>query len=185
MGGNASMTTLADDPVVRFEKLLTNAAPIDPALTPAELRSVIDNAGARPVEDALTNHVAAHSNLTAAQAQKVITKALAGAPAGSQAKATAVSSAVAGATGASADIELSDPVMLQPWARALSALLLFVVLALCVVFIHTLGKTSSTPGSALVSLAVVGVLSLVGILVLVMGYKNVSIKGGPPTGGSS
>lgn len=99
------------------------------------------------------------------------------------ANADAVSKAVTSATGASANIELSDPVMLSPVARVVFAGLLCAALLACVGCIAGLGESSSTQSSALISLAVVAVLCLVGILVLVMGYKNVTIKGGPPTAG--
>jgi hypothetical protein len=38
-------------------------------------------------------------------------------------------------------------------------------------------------GTAIVSQAVVAVLALIGMLVLIMGYKNVTIQASPPTGG--
>ncbi len=127
---------------------------------------------------ALSSHVAEHSQLTVAQAQPVVTAALQD-QTDPTAKAAAVTQAVAAATGATADIELSDPVMLKPWARVAFAVLLFVALVGCIACITVLGDRPRTAGSALVGLAVVGVLALIGILVLVMGYKNVTIKGGP------
>jgi len=186
------MSRLAADPIERYERLVARTTPANPELTPDALTPIIETAGADPAKEvsALSSKVAEQSGLTVAQAQPVVKAALDKAAQESQtdptAKASTVSKAVAGAMGASADIELSDPVMLKPGPRVVFAALLFVALVGCVGCITVLGNESSTRESAFVGLAVLGVLALIGILVLVMGYKNVTIKGGAPsTGGSS
>lgn len=98
-----------------------------------------------------------------------------------EAKAKAVSNATAGLAGGSANVELSDPVMLEPIFRVLFAAFMSVIFAGCVVCVTIVGNESSTQESALIGLVVLGVLALVAVLVLVMGYKNVKISGaGPP-----
>jgi hypothetical protein len=173
---------LAEDPIQRYERLLTRIAPVSRELEPAALQPIIQEAAGQSDKEVstLSEHVAEHSTLTVAEARPVVTHALEG-QANPAAKAAAVSKAVTSAAGASANIELSDPVMLNPTARAVFASLLFLALLVCIGCIVALGESSGAPGSGLVGLAIVGILSLVGILVLVMGYKNVTIKGGPPT----
>lgn len=176
---------LAEDPIARYEKLVASAtpraAPVSPGLEPATLYPIIQATSERPGSQvsALSEHLARHSRLTFAEAHPMVANAIA-AHTDPTAKAEAVSRVVASAT--SANIELSDPVMLNPGARVVFAGLLFAALLACIGCIAVLGETSSTAGSALIGLAVVAVLCLIGILVLVMGYKNVTIKGAPPTG---
>jgi hypothetical protein len=55
--------------------------------------------------------------------------------------------------------------------------------ALCVVFVAVVGKESGSQESALIGLSVLGVLALIAVLVLVMGYKNVKITGAGPSAG--
>lgn len=183
------MKPLAEDPVERYARLVALSAPAASAqgeLDPASLEPIIQAAGDQHGAQALavSNHVADHTALTASQALPLVSGAMQS-QTGPKAKAEAVSRAVGGSAGVTGNIELSDPVMLAPWARAVFACLLFLALVGCIVCITVLGKRSGTPGSALVGLSITGVLASIGILVLVMGYKNVTIKGGPSTGGSS
>jgi hypothetical protein len=179
-------SALAEDPVERYQRLVALTTPTPPELTADGLEPVIQAAGGQPAAEvaALSRHVAEHSGLTAAQARPLVSAAIGG-QAAPRAKAEAVSGALASAAGLSANIQLSDPVMLAPWARFVFAGVLFTVAGGCVGCITALSEQSATQGSALIGLAVIGVLALIGILVLVMGYKNVTIKGGPSTGGSS
>lgn len=175
------MKALTEDVTDRYKQIVGLTTPGNPALTPDALEPIIAAAGGQHENEvsALSSRVAEQSKLTVAQAKPVVEAALEG-KADPKAKADAVSGAVAGTTGASADVELSDPVMLAPWVRVTFAALLLVSLLLCVACITALGDASGTSGSALVSLAVIGVLALIGLLVLVMGYKNVTIKGAGP-----
>jgi hypothetical protein len=187
--GGARVKPLAEDPVERYGRLIALTAPApsaQSALNPDSLEPIIQAAGDQHVAQALavSDHVALHSALTARQALPLVSGAMQG-QAGPEAKAQAVSQALGGSVGATGTIELSDPVMLAPWARAGFACSLVVTLGACIVCITVLGKQSGTPGSAFVGLSITGVLALIGILVLVMGYKSVTIKGGPSTGGSS
>jgi hypothetical protein len=175
---------IAPDPVTRFQQL---AGTWTPALTPGALQPVIENATGEDHAQAaqIASHIAANSSLTAAQAQPLVEAAVKD-KSDPKAKADAVSKAVAGATGPSADIELNDPVMLEPGWRAGTAVVLLLALGGCIASITILGDDKNVQEAALIGLAVLGVLTLVGILVLVMGYKNVKIKGtGPSAGGSS
>jgi hypothetical protein len=183
--GNASMRTYAEDPVARFEKVVALTAPASPDLAPDALQPVIERSGDGMAAEAaaVSEHVAKHSRLTVTQVKPALEAALKE-KTDPKAKADAASKAVAAATGPGADIELSDPVMLLPGWRALFASLLLVALLGCVGCITALGNESAPQESALISLAVLGGLSLVGILVLVMGYKNVTIKGTGPSASS-
>ncbi len=178
--------TFAADPVARYAQLVSLSAQPGPGLKPDTLEQVITRARGGDEVSALSEHLAEHSRLTLEQAKPVVKAALdqtaAEGETDPKAKATAVSKAAAGAAGASANIELSDPVMLEPLYRIIFAGLLFLVFVGCVACITTLGSESSAQESALIGLAILGVLALIAILVLVMGYKNVKISGAGPSG---
>jgi len=94
--------------------------------------------------------------------------------------ASAVSDAAAAATAISGDVELSDPVMLWPWARCTFAALLVIALGGSGWLAYQLANDSSgnsVSAWAYAALTVTAVVSFVGALVLIMGYKNVTIKG--------
>jgi hypothetical protein len=179
---------IAADPIARFQTLAaTYATPASSALTSSALQPIIEKAtgGDDGQVEQIASHIAANSPLTAAQAQPLVEAAVKD-KSDPKAKADAVSEAVAGATGPSADLELNDPVMLEPGWRAGTAIALLLALGGCIAGIAILGDGKEVQEAALIGLAVLGVLTLVGILVLVMGYKNVKIKGsGPSAGGSS
>lgn len=164
----------AEDPVDRYNRLASAA--VAPGLTPDALTKVMSSNESGENTDKLAEHIAQHSRLTVAEAKTVVGPAL-DTQGSAELKATAVSQAVATAT-ASADIELSDPVMLYPWVRLASALALCCAIGGCIFCIDQLGGRSGVPGSALIGLAVIAVLAIIGVLVLVMGYKNVKITGG-------
>jgi hypothetical protein len=171
------------DPVVRFQKALAMArrgAPTPNALAPGALASVIQNNPA-DVSASLATHIAQHSFLDEMSAANLVDANLPTLGT-TQDKATAVSAAATSATSVTALVELSDPVMLWPGARFVfaGALVLTLVLALVFIFVLTQGSTNVAT-AAYASLAAVAGLSLVGMLVLVMGYKNVTIKGGTPS----
>lgn len=160
----------AEDPVDRYRRLTASAST---ELSPDSLAQVM--AADETDETKLVDHVARHSRLTAAEASAVVATALQ--TAGStQAKAKAVSSAVSAAA-INGGVELSDPVMLDPPVRLAFAIVFCVVVAGCVAGLDDLGRRSASPDAALIGLAVVGVVAIVAVLVLVMGYKNVKITG--------
>jgi hypothetical protein len=181
--------TFAADPVTRYAQLVALGAQTSPELTPDALEQVIAEAPGGDEVSSLSEHLAEHSRLTLEQAKPVVKAALdqttAEGRTDPKAKATAVSDAAAGAAGASANVELSDPVMLEPLYRIIFAGLLFLAFVGCVACITTLGNESSAQESALIGLAILGVLALIAILVLVMGYKNVKISGAGPSGRGS
>ena len=174
------------DPIERYRDLVEST----PKLTPAEVRApalapLITQAeqAHQPVVDALASHVASFTTLTTEQAKNVVSNALP-AQGTSDDKAQSVSTAVAAAAGMTADIEFSDPVMLWPEARLIFGALLTGVLVLSIVFSYLLANRSTgnaVSSATYVCLAIAGGLCLIGILVLVMGYKNVTIKGGSPS----
>jgi hypothetical protein len=169
------------DPIERYQQL---RAGVTAAPDPKSLQTVIDSAksGGGNVVDMLAEHVALHTNLTKPDATKVVegaAKAADGTPdAGSVSNAAAAAAAAAGLSG---ELDLSDPVMLWPAARVVFASLLLVILGgtLWLTF-HLADKPlSSQPTSswAWVPLLVGIIASVIGVLVLVMGYKSVTIKG--------
>lgn len=178
---------IASDPVARFQALAaTCTTPASPALTSGALQAVIEKAsgGDDGLVEQIASRIAANSPLTADQAKPLVEAAVKD-KSDPKAKADAVSEAVAGATGPSADLELNDPVMLEPGWRAGTAIALLLALGGCIACITILGDGENVQEAALIGLAVLGVLSLVGILVLVMGYKNVKIKGSGPSAGGA
>lgn len=170
------------DPVARYQRLVAARA-VSTATSPTSLQAVIDDEQQHPqpnIAGALAVHLANTTSLTLSEAQDVVGKSL---PTGGSAatKADAVSKAATTAAGVSGDVELSDPVMLWPWARVVFAVVLTGVVVLSIVLAYLLAIRSggsTVSAAAYVALAVVGALCLVGVLVLVMGYKNVTIKGG-------
>lgn len=181
------MPEFAEDPTVRFARVAALTAPASPELAPSVLEEIIQKAGgdAGNQVTAVAEHVAANSGLSVTQAKPMVKAAVEG-KTDDKEKAQAASAAVGGAVGAGAEVELSDPVMLTPPARVVFAGLFVVALMACIGIIAGIGKEANPQESALITLAVLGGLSLVAILVLVMGYKNVTIKGtGPSAGGSS
>lgn len=178
----------AQDPVDRYSKLVAAGGHI-PELSPQSFEKAIT---ATPGEDevaVLSTHLAEHSNLTLAQAKPVVKstldKATAEGKTDPKAKAAAVSEAASKAAGISANVELSDPVMLEPQYRMGFAVLMVAAFGACIGCITALGDESSAQEGALIGLTVLGVLALLAVLVLVMGYKNVKISGGQPGGGGS
>lgn len=189
MGLTNALKSAATDPIDRYVTLVKLVSQVNssPALTPEAIQGVITATGQPATSDAaataVAEHVAQNSNLTAAQAKPRVAAALQTAGT-DQDKTAAASHAVTGASGITGDIELSDPVMLKPPARIVFAALLFIALLVTIVVILILGDDQPAPSAALISLGIIAVLTTVGILVLVMGYKNVTIKGGPPAGTS-
>jgi hypothetical protein len=131
-------------------------------------------------EDKITSALAKNSSLTETQARPVAKAAVkaAGAKATNDQMADSVMSSLGGFSGDS--LQLSSPVMLWPWARAVASLLLLLTSGLCAGFIF---GGSSTTGNYNVTLAVIGVAALLAAVILVMGYKNVTISKG--TGSAS
>ena len=176
------------DPIERYQQLRAGLA-TTPTKMPdaATLQGVIDRArgAGGNVGDTLAEHLAQNTILTKSAAAEVVDnapKADDGTP-----DAAAVSQGAAAAAAAlSGKLDLSDPVMLWPAARAVFAALLVVILAGTLWFTFHLADKSATaqPSSswAWVPLLVGIIASVIGILVLVMGYKSVTIKGsGTPT----
>ena len=178
-------TKIAADPVERYERLLALSSPAPATLKTEALEGVIGK-GEDDVT-ALSRHVAEHSNLSLAQATPVVKAALEKTKQEGKTetkdKAEAVSKATAGLSGGSANVELSDPVMLEPVYRVLFAAVMSGVFAACVACVAIIGSEAGTEESALIGLSVLGVLALIAVLVLVMGYKNVKISGAGPSAG--
>src|SRR5690242_8918307 len=115
------------DPISRYNDLLSALPRLTPneALTAPRLQNVINdatNAGLDPREK-LAEHIALNSPLSRDSAKALVNKA---SPTGTP-DATKVSDA-ASAAAISADVELSDPVMLWPAARCVFASVLIVIL---------------------------------------------------------
>jgi len=86
-----------------------------------------------------------------------------------------VSDAVNTAISASGDVSLSDPVMLGPVPRFISSAALVALAFLSVVLASTRGSGTAT--TEYVALVIAAVLSIIGALVLIMGYRSVTISG--------
>jgi hypothetical protein len=167
------------NPVQRFHDLMADASTsLPPELQPPALSGVIARAQAdqQDVPDALASHVALYSRLDLAHSKDLVAKSLQG-QAGPEAQASAVSKAAAAAT-PSGQIDLSDPVMLWPGARLGFSVALALAVLGSIAAIWGLGSKDVVPPTAtFVCLAVAGGLALLGLLILVMGYKNVKISG--------
>ncbi|TWE10374.1 hypothetical protein [Rudaeicoccus suwonensis] len=162
----------AEDPVDRFKRLTVPPASSS-ALSPDALQRVMTENDSD--ETKLVDHVALNSPLTVAQAKSVVGTALRS-ESTPEATAKAISSAVSAAA-ISGGAELSDPVMLDPPVRLAFAIAFCIVIAGCIFCLDDLGRRSGTPSAALIGLTVVAGLAGLGVLVLVMGYKNVKITG--------
>ncbi|MGH3155191.1 MAG: hypothetical protein ACRDNF_01235, partial [Streptosporangiaceae bacterium] len=79
-------------------------------------------------------------------------------------------------------LTLSDPVMLWPWARLAGAVLFIATGVVSALFIYGRNETSSAYN---VPLAVIAVAALLAALILIMGYKNVTISKGSSSGSGS
>jgi len=165
-----------EDPVARFTEITQAVSGSRAELSEEALRAVMaDKEGDDAKTDAAASQIAAHSTLTEQQAKTAIAPSIKAASDGDKAKAA--SEAAAGA-GAAADVELSDPVMLKSWGRVVFAAIQALVVALASILL----AFRSMSNDAAIGLAVIAVLNSIGILVLVMGYKNVTIKGSPGHG---
>lgn len=186
------------DPISRFSEAVSIANQArdgsSARITPKDLAELIpaDGVGSGANRSAtiqsLSAHVSQHTSLTAYSASALLESAIPK-DASKDVAASTASTAVAGSI-PSADVELSDPVMLWPPARVAFSAVLVVLLGVSVWLIYKLANSSVTvsgaspssqnivPTTGFVALIVIGVLSLIGVLVLVMGYKNVTIKSG-------
>lgn len=172
---------LTETGIGRYKDLLTAVAPavapaVIPELQPPALKGVIDGVGEADPTPALVQHVAANSPLTSAQARPIVAAALAAAPAGnSEAKAAAVSQALASSL-PNVNIELSEAVLLSGGVRLGFAVAFLLILVGCGIGVVGIGKEMSPSEAAMICLSVISIITLVGALVLVMGYKNVKLK---------
>jgi len=168
------------DPADRFAKAVaaTRSArqPVPGTVQPAILESVIRSASNGGVATKVAEHVALHSGLTEAEAQQIVTPVLTATSASDPStQAQAVSDAVNTAISASGDVSLSDPVMLGPVPRFISSAALVALAFLSVVLASTRGSGTAT--TEYVALVIAAVLSIIGALVLIMGYRSVTISG--------
>lgn len=184
---------MADPVVQRYAQILSLASGAVPptsadwALSPQTLQSHIDAAKADgSVLTKLSTHIANSTTLTAAQALRAIQSAGATDTTADATKVSAAATGAAATSGYPVDVKLSDPVMLDWPYRVAYAGVFAVTLLLAVIFAFVLahgnGITASWP---YVGLAVLGAVSFLGILVLVMGYKNVEINTSPSSSNGS
>ena len=178
------------DPVDRYVDLASRLGLAKSTGTdPVTLEQVIRRASGGDFKSALANHLAARTSMTLDDASNIVANAVKrvggdqAAAATPAATATAVSAqAQQTAAGFSGQLVLKDPVMLDEWARIAGASLMAIALLLATVLIFKLGPGSSN--WAYGSLAAIGVGSLIGMSILIMGYKSVEISGtGSPSGG--
>jgi hypothetical protein len=166
-----------EDPVQRFTPIAQAFSGSQAALSEEAMRTAMEG---KATDDerttAAASQIAAHSSLTEQQAKAAIASKVQAAPAPDQPKA-ASDAAAAAVAGATADVELSDPVMLKSGGRVAFAAIQALIVALSAVLL----AFRDMANDASIGLAVVAVLNSIGILVLVMGYKNVTIKASPPS----
>ena len=89
-------------------------------------------------------------------------------------QAAAVSQAVV--TLPSVNVELSEAVMLKGETRFWFAIGFSAILAVCIAGVIVIGVLSNPSETAMITLSVIAILMVVGILVLVMGYKTAKVK---------
>jgi hypothetical protein len=178
---------LAADPVERFQKALSQFKSVpSSSISTSTVKAVIDDAQARQLNngasvlDAVTAHVAQNSSLRVDVAKPIVKAAL-DKGGNSTDQAAAVGAAVSSLSG-NVNMTFKDPVMLVPGARAVFAAVLAGLAGWSTLLTYWVAQTSSPAGVGVVCLFVMGLFCLVSLLVLVMGYKNVTITGS--TGGS-
>ena len=141
------------------------------------MRTAMEGASSAEAKtDAAARQIASNSTLTEAQARAAIASKVNAVSDDAKPKAASDAAAAAGA-GAAADIELSDPVMLRSEGRVAFAAVQALIVALSAILLAFRDMSND----AAIGLAVVAVLNSIGILVLVMGYKTVTIKASPPS----
>ena len=178
---------LYKDPSDRFKEIAgigATSTTQNDAVSPAAIEEVIQhqrqaNGTAGDISTAISRHVALNTLLTEPVAQQVVASAMASGSNGTgaasdSASAKAVSAAVS-QMGVSGNVSLSDPAMLGPIPRLAAAALLGVIGILSVGYEANLAPT--TGWGAYVALTIGSVLSILGVLILVMGYKTVTISG--------
>ncbi|HUC56052.1 MAG TPA: hypothetical protein VMA95_01520 [Streptosporangiaceae bacterium] len=165
------------NPVQQFRDLMFDVSAPPAALQPVALSQIMEDSGPDRAASALAEHIAKNSRLDLARSTALVQESLP-ADGDTMARATAVSNAALAATSFSGEIELHDPVMLWPWARLVFSFILVAALIATIIFIFVLGhQKAAAPTATYVCLAVGGGLALAGLLIMVMGYKNVTIKG--------
>lgn len=192
------MGRFADEPSELLADVLAArpaALPTPDALSPEALQAAIGRrtsaAQADAAVDEVAGHIARNTRLTALEARSVVQTAMAGqstqgSATSPSAAAKSASAAATAAAGPSLAVQFSQPAMLKPWARFTFAGLLFIPLLVSLFFTYRLARHATTPthpvpGAVYVSLAIVAAFSVIGILVLVMGYGNVTINAGAPS----
>jgi hypothetical protein len=158
------------DPVARFKSMATPTVSRD-GIVAALNSKPADQKGA--VVDFLTKN----STLTEDEASPIAEAAVKAGGGDASKTADNVMTSLGGFSGDS--LSLSDPVMLWPWARATAAVVLLAISVLAAVFIFGRHLTSNDYN---VPLAVIAVAALLAALILVMGYKNVTISKGSGSG---
>ena len=166
------------DPADRYREVL-QALPSTPTdvdavteLDPETLADVIQSSPESGWVANLAEHIATHSRLTRNEATSLVAH-LAEKHVTPPRVAAAASKAAAATV--SADVELSDPAMLGPLPRLLASAVLAAAILMSVIYAHLL-KTHSSNWSYATFMFIVAI-GTIGILVLVMGYRNVTIKG--------
>ena len=175
------------DPTARYKELVDAVGATMPpvsslnALTGA-IQSALDAAGTgEPDLDAVASVIAQHTPFTAEQAKPIVAAAMT--------RGTNPAASIAAATTSAAfvipTISLSDPVMLGPKARLVFSWMLSAVLSGTIVSIVLLAAFNTSAAAPYTVLGVLSGLSLLAMVVLVMGYKSVTISGGSSSGSNS
>jgi hypothetical protein len=166
------------DVVDRYVRLAQGLGWTSPALSPAELKGVIQSSPAN--KDQIAEHVAKHSWLTF-QAARAAVDRVPIQPDNVDASAKQLSAALAEAA-FSGELTLSEPDMLSHTARGVAAVLFGLVLAAVLAGIVVLAALDRSNNWAYGGLGAAALACLLAILLMVLGYKNVTIKGSGPAG---
>jgi len=185
---DGSMPSELDQTVAKFKDLFSQLRAPSVALSQAGIQAAMD---AKPVPDDaidhLATHISANSLLTKEQALPIAKAAITAhpnsIPAASQAAADSLSSSLSSLTG-SATLNLSNPIPLPAWYRVAAGVISAVFAVLVIVYIAICHSNGT---AEYVALGVLGGLGWLGMIVLVMGYQNVSIQGssGSPAAGKT
>ena len=174
------------DPINKFKQLRGPGAQV--SVQRADLVAALE--GKSPDEDLtpiVTDFLTKNTSLTESTAKPLAAAAAAEGKAAGGDVASKTADSVLGKLseldGTAGDsLELSDPVMLWPWARMIGALLFIGAGIVSAVFIFYRNRADTGYN---VPLTVVAVAALLAALILIMGYKNVTISKGSSSGSGS
>jgi len=176
------------DPIKRFNRIWAAQSQrvVQAPIAPSDIERVITSAQSSNEDpsSATVNYLAFNTALTKADAQQVVSDAGGSGVGGGTPDPKQVAAGAAALTGFGGEVALSDPVMLWPAARVVFGAIFAITLFLSLLFANDLANKAPAKqpesGWAYGALGIGAAVSVLGILILVMGYKSVTIKGNGP-----